>query len=84
MLSDQVRELEIENDNLFKVLSLIQKGNFLVDDIVFEKNIEHFRIISRNKSLSYCPFPYDCNYFATCSEQKCNADVCDNGYPRRF
>jgi hypothetical protein len=83
MLSDEVKELEIEKDNLFKVISLIQKGNYLVDDIVFAKNIEHFRIINRNKTLSYCPFPECCNYFIMCTERKCNADVCDNGYPHR-
>lgn|GEM_PF-2427446 len=79
-LSKLVEKLEKENDAYNKIIT----NCMLIDYKYFTEHIEYFKTIGLNQTLSYCPFPYGCNYFKTCSETRCDCDVCDNGYPRRF
>lgn len=37
-----------------------------------------------NASLHHCPFPLECNRRFNCEKQRCNADVCSNGYAYRM
>ena len=46
-------------------------------------------VLHMNRVFANCPFPQDgtscgnCNYYETCTEKRCRADVCSNGYPGR-
>jgi hypothetical protein len=78
MISDLVLQLEKENDAYKKTI----RNCILLDDEYFIKNIEYFKIVGLNQTLSYCPFPDYCKYFETCRDTRCDCDTCDNGYPR--
>jgi len=78
MISDLVLELEKENEAYKKII----KNCMLLDNEYFIKNIEYFKTVRLNQTLSICPFPDFCNYFKTCIKTKCDCDCCDNGYPR--
>ena len=86
-LSSQVEDLENICTAYGKLFSIVreelQSRNFKeFDDSVFRAFLESFRILKINKAFSYCPFPYDCDYYERCTEKNCNADICDNGFPR--
>jgi len=84
--SDDVRELEEQNDAYRRIFSLLKKyalDGFRFDDYVFEGNMKHFKVLSFNKLMKNCPFPRACSRYEKCEEVACNADECSNGYAFR-
>jgi len=87
-LSSQVKDLEdalAAYGHLFSVIrtELKDRGFKEFDELVFSSRIDFFRTLKINKAFCYCPFPEDCKYYEKCITINCNADVCDNGFPRR-
>jgi virulence-associated protein VapD len=87
-LSSDVKDLEEKCTAYGKVFSIIKKelesrGFEEINGLSFFPKVEYFKELHLNMSLSYCPFPYDCNYYERCIEKNCNADLCDNGHARR-
>ena len=87
-LSSQVKELEdilAAYGHLFSVIrtELKDRGFKEFDESVFLSRIDFFRTLKINKAFYHCPFPEDCKYYEKCIAANCNADICDNGFPRK-
>jgi hypothetical protein len=87
-LSSDVKNLEDICTAYGKIFSILREElksrNFdYFEDSIFLPKIEIFRSLKINKAFSYCPFPEDCHYYELCAEKNCNADLCDNGRPRK-
>ena len=83
-LSSDVKDLENICTAYGKLFSVIRnRGIESFEDSIFLPKIEVFRTLKINKAFSYCPFPCDCNYYESCTEKNCNADICDNGHARK-
>lgn len=90
MISDEVKLMEERLFAYQKVSSLIKKNELLprgfsmFSEEDFSSLKKYFQVLGLNRSYSYCPFPYDCNCYAECTEKQCNADTCSNGYAHRW
>jgi len=51
---------------------------------IFVKYKSKLQKVGLNRVLRNCPFPHSCNYFEVCNDEKCNATLCDNGFPKRM
>lgn len=89
--SNQSYALENEITALSIVLKFISKkmGYPELTDDEWEVLKKPMAILRMNRVFAYCPFPQDgescgnCNYYDTCTENRCNADTCSNGFPHR-
>jgi hypothetical protein len=87
-LSSQVEDLENICIAYGKVFSIIRnelefRDFEQINGLSFFPKIEYFKKLHINMALHYCPFPENCIHYERCTEKNCNADICDNGFPRK-